>query len=369
MTFSVMILGGYGNFGGFIARQLANDKQIRLTIAGRDLDKAQNFVDQLYAVHTAYAVCVNVNENIDKVLTQYKPDIVINCCGPFQGKDYHVAQCCIEHACHYIDIADGRDFVANCDQLHDKALAANVLVCCGASSVPALSSAVIDAYKDQFRRLEEVEYAISTAQKTPRGLATTKAILSYAGKPFKTLINGKWQDVYGWQDIQIRRFWELGARWLCNCDVPDLELFAKRYPTLKTIRFQAGLELFILHGGLYALSWLVRIGLLSTLKPFSKSLLAMSNIFNIIGTDKSGFYMKLSGSNHQGKPKSLQFNLCAKAGNGHYIPCMPAVILTKKLVQGALEKKGATACMGLITLQEYMASLDELDVSWCVEPL
>jgi hypothetical protein len=44
--------------------------------------------------------------------------------------------------------------------------------------------------KPEFKNLEMVEYSISTAQKTNRGLATTAAILSYIGKPFKTLING-----------------------------------------------------------------------------------------------------------------------------------------------------------------------------------
>src|SRR5256885_7469806 len=29
-------------------------------------------------------------------------------------------------------------------------------------------------------------------------------------------------------------------RWLGSCDVPDLELFPQRYPTVRTVSFQAG---------------------------------------------------------------------------------------------------------------------------------
>jgi predicted dinucleotide-binding enzyme len=36
----VLIIGGYGNFGGYIARALAPEAQIKLLIAGRSLDKA-----------------------------------------------------------------------------------------------------------------------------------------------------------------------------------------------------------------------------------------------------------------------------------------------------------------------------------------
>ena len=67
--------------------------------------------------------------------------------------------------------------------------------------------------------------------------------MSYAGKPFTTLIDGTMKQVYGWQDLRWRKFRGLGWRALGNCDVPDLALFPRRYPDLKTIRFQAGLEL------------------------------------------------------------------------------------------------------------------------------
>jgi hypothetical protein len=44
-----------------------------------------------------------------------------------------------------VDLADGRDFVCGIDVLDPQAKAAGVLLLSGASSVPALSSAVVDA--------------------------------------------------------------------------------------------------------------------------------------------------------------------------------------------------------------------------------
>src|SRR5690606_27876371 len=105
-------------------------------------------------------------------------------------------------------------------------------------------------------------YGITTAQKTTRGVATTAAILSYTGKPFKTLVDGEMQNVYGWQNLHAHKYSTLGWRLLGNCNVPDLELFPTLYPKLKTVRFYAGLELPFIHITLWALSWLVRIGLI-----------------------------------------------------------------------------------------------------------
>ncbi|WP_157096704.1 KR domain-containing protein [Tsuneonella dongtanensis] len=40
MTVRVVVVGGYGNFGTYVARSLARDAGIRLVIAGRRPDQA-----------------------------------------------------------------------------------------------------------------------------------------------------------------------------------------------------------------------------------------------------------------------------------------------------------------------------------------
>ena len=69
------------------------------------------------------------------------------------------------------------------------------------------------------------------------------------------------QRVFGWQGLHSEVYPELGRRWFGYCDVPDLELFPLRYPTLKQIRFGAGHEIAILHFGTWLLSWGARFGL------------------------------------------------------------------------------------------------------------
>lgn len=83
------------------------------------------------------------------------------------------------------------------------------------------------------------------------------------------LADGRLQPVYGWLDLRTRHFFGLGNRWLGNCDIPDLDLFPQRYPTLENLRFQAGLELKAVHGMLFFMSWLVRLKLLRSLQPMA----------------------------------------------------------------------------------------------------
>ncbi len=360
MTQRVLILGGYGNFGSFIAKSLSAEPGIKLIIAGRSAEKAQNFAASLNAEWAA----MDIHQNLDQSLAQIRPDIVIHTSGPFQRQSYDVAETCIRHGCHYIDLADAREFVANVGMLDITARAAKVLVVSGASSVPCLTAAVIDEYQTQFHALESVDYAIATAQQTNRGLATTRAVLSYAGKPFTTLINGVMKTVYGWQNLHFHHFPGLGWRPLGNCNVPDLALFPARYPNLKTIRFYAGLEVPFEHIGLWLLSWLARLGIIPPLDKFASLLLNFSRLFDSLGSDRSGFYMKLSGQDADNQSKSITFNLTAKDGFGPYIPCMPAILLARKLIHGDITTRGAQPCLGLITLADYLDGLAPYPITW-----
>lgn len=356
----VLIIGGYGNFGSFISRSLANQEKINLVIAGRSLTKAQSLAEEI----SADAVVIDIHDNLETRLQEIKPDIVIHTSGPFQSQGYVVAEACIKCGTDYIDLADGREFVSGIDSLDQEAKQAGVLVVSGASSVPCLTSALIDHYSGEFGVLESLDYGITTAQKTTRGVATTAAILSYTGKSFKTLIDGEEHNVYGWQSLRARKYSGLGWRLLGNCNVPDLELFPKMYPELKTVKFYAGLELPFIHVTLWALSWLVRIGVVKSLEPSAPLLLKLSFLFDWLGSASSGFHMGLTGKDEYGKSKTIRFELTACSGDGPFIPCIPAILLVKKLVSGEIESRGATPCVGMISKKEYLDALGEMDISW-----
>ena len=362
----ILIIGGYGNFGRFIARFLAREDNIQLIIGGRNKDKAKALAVELPATNTPKTARIDIKQGLPQSLSAIKPDIVIHTSGPYQGQSYHVAQACIDQGCHYIDLADARNFVAGIETLDSAAKEKSVVICSGASSVPCLTSAIIDEYIDEFGTLEKLDYAIATAQNTERGLATMRAVLSYAGKPFKTLIDGEMRDVYGWLGLRGRKYWQLNTRLLGNCDIPDLEIFPKRYPSLKTIRFQAGLEVKLVHLSLWALSALARVKLFPPLEPLAPWFLKVSDWFDPFGTKNSGFFMQLSGTDHKGQPKDVLFDLVAREGDGLYIPAMPAILMAKKLANGDITKTGASPCVGFITLDEYMTGLSALAIEWRV---
>lgn len=360
MTQHVLILGGYGNFGKRIAIALTK-AGVSVIIAGRDAAKADALIAQLPA-GLAQAAVFDLKVELATQLEALRPAVVIHTAGPFQNSDYSVAEICIAAGVHYIDLADARDFVAGFSALDSIAKSRDVVAISGASTVPALSSAVLEHFLPEFTRIDSMEYGISPGQKAERGLATTRGVLSYVGKRLKPFPawEGK-KRVYGWQDVHRVHYPEIGVRWMANCDIPDLDLFPARYD-IKAMRFSAGLELPILHLGLWLMSWPARLGLPLNLQNDAQSLLDASNHFNRFGTDKGGMHVIIRGGDRNGKPIARRWYVIARRGHGPEIPTVPAILLAKRLLRGDAPAVGAQACVGLITLKDYMAELEDFAI-------
>ncbi len=350
---SVLILGGYGNFGKRIASALTRDN-IPVIIAGRDSEKASSFAKQL-PVKLAQAACFDVRKDLARELNRLNPAVVINTCGPFQNSNYDVAETCIQSAVPYIDLADGRDFVVGIKALDNKARTAGVPVISGASTVPGLSSAVLDKYKDLFSEIDQMIYGISPGQGAERGLATTQGILSYLGKKLSPT-QGSSASRYGWQDIYRQEFPLLGKRWMANCDIPDLDLLPSHY-NIKSLQFSAGMELSLLHLGLWGLSWLIRWGIPLELEKHAASLLKLSNWFNIFGTSDGGMHIILKGKDNNAQALTKKWFIIGLDGDGPQIPTIPAIILAKKIIRGESVPSGAMPCVGLVNLNDYLKEL------------
>lgn len=364
---TVLVLGGYGFFGQRICASLAPDPSIRLLVGGRHRDHALETVQRL-GLGTEQALAIDANHSdFGRVLNDSRAEILIHTAGPFQQQDYRVARAAIQAGCHYIDLADGRQFVAGIAALDAVARKRGVSVISGASSIPALSSAAVDRYQPRFARLESIELAISSGARAP-GLATVQGIFGYVGRPFHYLSDGEPVTAHGWLGLRRHRFPSpLGARWLCRCDIPDLTLFPSRYPGVTTVSFEAGFASDLGHLVVWTLAWLVKTRVLPSAAPFAAPLNRLSRWIEPFVSDKGGMFVRLKGLGHDGKPLRITWNLVAQNNHGPHIPCGAAVALTQKLCSNVRLPSGAMPCMGLLSVEEYLAALPGLNLQEVVE--
>jgi saccharopine dehydrogenase-like NADP-dependent oxidoreductase len=361
----ILIVGGYGAFGARIAERLARSGGFELIIAGRQFAAAQSFADQLSAKHciAARATVIDATGVSADALRTLDARVVINASGPFQRQDYSLARAAISAGMHYLDLSDARHFVNGISGLDADAKAAGVLVLSGASTVPALATAVVDHLAPGFARLDSLTYGLSPGNAYDPGRATTASILGGLGQPFTSQTGGMMQTVYGWAGSHRHTFPVLGRRWMARCDVPDLDIMPTRYPTLRDVQFYAGVEVSAFHLTLAALATVRRYRLLPDLTPLTIPLLWVKRRLGWLGTDDGGMFVTLQGIGPDGRVKRVDWHLIARRGHGPYIPTLAAVVLAKRLARGEGDTAaGAGPCVGYVSLADLLAEVADLNI-------
>lgn len=353
MARRVMVLGATGVFGSRIAARLAHDARFELLLAGRREAPLKALRASIGDARLRIHVLDMGATDFLTALAALRPQLVIHAAGPFQGQDYRVAEACMAAGSDYVDLADGRDFVCGFSRLDERARAAGRLLVSGASSVPALSSAAVDALLPGFGTLVAIEHAINPGNRTPRGDATVASILGYCGRPIRLWRNGRWDLARGWMDSR-RQWFPFGRRRVGVCDIPDLELFPARYPQARSVVFRAGLELPLLQWATWGMGVLVRLGLIRDLARHAPALRRMSEWFVRFGSDVGGMAVELHGTDKQGHPLHLCWWLDADAGDGPQVPVTPAIVFARRWADGLVAAKGAMPCMGLLTLEQIV---------------
>jgi hypothetical protein len=72
--------------------------------------------------------------------------------------------------------------------------------------------------------------------------------------------------------------------------------------------------------------------------------------------------VRMDGIGTDGKPLNLEWQLLAAQNHGPHIPCGAAIALATKLARGDALPCGAMPCMGILTVEDYLAALRGFDV-------
>ncbi|WP_349437670.1 DUF4166 domain-containing protein [Pararhizobium sp. A13] len=356
----VLILGGYGTFGGRLARLLADEPRLTLLIAGRSLDKAMAFAATLQANVAIEPVVMDRSGDTMAVLGALKPDLVVDASGPFQdtGPDpYHLVKACIALRICYLDLADATAFVAGISSLDAQAREAGVFALSGCSSFPALSFAALDALKPGFASIGTVSAGIAPSPRARMGLNVVKAVCSYAGKKVPLVRDGKAETGYGLINSVKRTIAPPGCvplrrRHFALADAPDLALLPQAITGLQSAFTGAGTEPQMLQRLLGVCAWLARLGLVRSLSPLAPLFHRVSQRL-AFGEHRGGMFVAVTGRTANGSALERSWHLIAKGDDGPFIPAMAAEAIIRHWLAGDKAEAGARAAAGELTLSDF----------------
>lgn len=361
----ILLLGGYGVFGSRIAARLAAAGH-EVLVAGRSAEKAARF-----CAGKAGLIPVALDRaRIADALALHRPALLIDATGPFQEMDYAVPRTCIAAGVHYCDIADGRAFVCGIGELDAEARSAGVTVIAGASSLPALSGAVVRGLAEGLDRIRSVDIALSASNRATAGPAVAAGIIRQAGQPIAVWRGGRWQRGFGWQDIGWEHYavagWPSVTRRLVTLvDVPDLTLLPDRLPGRPAVRMRAGAELAAENLALWFASWPIRWGLFRSSRWLVRLVKPWRALVGRVGSDSSAMKVTLTGD-RLGDRIERRWILVATEGAGPEIPALAVPPIAERILSEA-EPPGARDAGLSLALEDYEPMLAELSVRHAVD--
>ncbi|HMK80905.1 MAG TPA: DUF4166 domain-containing protein [Xanthobacteraceae bacterium] len=350
----VLILGGYGTFGGRLVRLLAAEPRLTLIVAGRSLRQAQAFCAAGAAQAALVPAAFDRDGDAEAQLAALAPDIVVDASGPFQvyGDPYRVVRAALARGVDYLDLADGSDFVAGIAPFDAPAKSCGIFVLAGASSFPLLTAAVVRRLSAGMACVEAVSAGIAPSPHVTLGLNVIRSIASYCGKPFARIRDGKPSVGYGL--TESRRFTiappgcvPLGNRRFSLVDAPDLKVLPALWPSLREVWIGAGTVPESLHRVLNLCAWAVRLRLLPSLLPFARAMHGMTRRLRW-GEHRGGMFVAVRGG-----ALTRSWHMIAEGDDGPFIPSMACAAIIRRCLDGARPAPGARAATRDIELDDY----------------
>ena len=358
----VLILGGYGTFGGRLAQLLADEARLTLVIAGRSRAKAEAFCAKLAAAATLVAMVFDREGDVEAQLRDIAPAIVVDATGPFQdyGADpYRVVRAALALGIDYLDLSDGADFVQGIVQFDAGAQQRGVVVLSGVSSFPVLTAAVVRRLARGMARMDTVTGGIAPSPYANVGINVIRAIASYAGKPVAKIRDGR--PSTGYALVDTRRYTiappgrlPLHPTRFSLVDVPDIQVLPGLWPSLRLVWMGAGPVPEIWHRVLNALAWMVRLKLLPSLLPFAGLMYRAINAL-AWGEHRGGMFVAVEGIGPGGNTIERSWHLTAEVDDGPMIPSMAAEAIIRHTLAGRRPAVGARAAATDLELEDYDA--------------
>ncbi|WP_296743031.1 SDR family oxidoreductase [Mesorhizobium sp.] len=359
----LLIVGGYGTFGGRIVQLLQSEPRLTLIVAGRSIARAETYCGNR---RNAKAVLVPAlfdrDGDLRAQLATLRPDIVVDASGPFQAYGegcYRLIETCIGERIGYLDLADGSDFVAGVAGFDAAARAAGVFALSGVSSFPVLTAAVARRLASDMARVDSIRGGIAPSPFAGVGENVIRGIASYAGKPVRLVRDG--QPAEGRPLTEQMRYTiappgrvPVRSTLFSLVDVPDLRALAALWPQAGTIWMGAGPVPEVLHRALIGLAWLVRAGLVRSLSPLAPLMHWASNRL-AWGEHRGGMFVEVAGVDKSGKPAKRSWHLLAEGDDGPLIPSMAVEAIVRKTLAGQTPPPGARAAVRDLELEDYEA--------------
>ncbi len=233
---TILILGGYGYTGKFLAKHLLAQTDVNIIIAGRSLEKAQAFADGLNDSHvTARRADASDLDSLTRALQNVSLCLVA---APTTHHAETVIRACINARVDYLDVQLSSKKLNALFAARNEIKQAGLCFITEAGFHPGLPAAMI---RYAATKLDSIESAVTAGYLNMQNLPYTEAVdelmegfLDYQAQVYK---KGAWTKPTDWDSRSFNFGDGIGKRTGYSMFFDELRDIPSMYPTLKETGF------------------------------------------------------------------------------------------------------------------------------------
>jgi saccharopine dehydrogenase (NAD+, L-lysine forming) len=219
----ILVVGGYGNVGQTICRDLGEKFPGKIIAAGRSYKKAEQFSLLTNGNVIPKEFDVLNNRKWNEVLNDVF--IVVMC---LDQEDTRFVEICIKKGIHYIDITASYKFLSQVEVLNLRAKKSGVTVVLGVGLSPGLSNLLVKYSKSNFDSIERAEIFIMLGLGDKHGRAAIEWTVDNINSVFSVLEENSYKPVKSFEDGKKTLFpGSLGTRTAYRFDFVDQHVIPK----------------------------------------------------------------------------------------------------------------------------------------------
>lgn len=190
----ILIVGGYGQVGRSIAERLAPEFPGRVTIAGRNLEKAKAAATEVG--HDAQGRVVDIFA-ADAGGALEDVALVLVC---LDQTDTRFVEQCLSRGIHYVDISAEHAFLSQVETLDDLAKRNGATALLSVGTAPGLTNLLAARARDRMTRLDRIDILLEFGLGDHHGQAAVEWMFDNLDASYEVMENGRARQVRSFGD-------------------------------------------------------------------------------------------------------------------------------------------------------------------------
>lgn len=351
----IVVLGGCGDMGSFVVRDIMAHSDAEVVIADYRLDAAKKLAEELGPRASARFVDATKEDSLVEVMRG--ADAAVGCIGPFYKFAAPMTRAAVKAGVNYVDICDDYGPIPEVLGLDAEARRVGVTAITGLGWTPGITNLMA---RDGASRLDEVDaihVAWAGGAADSQGLAVIKHVFYAVTGEVPTYMDGDWKNIPASSGAEVVEFpAPLGRIRVFHCGHPE-PLTIPRYIRAKTVTLKGALTPDWNNKLVDVFNALRLINTPRKIDRVAKVIHAIEGIFRAGGVPFSGARVDVIGRK-DGQERRYTYTTVDKMGR---LTGIPAAIGAVMLAQRTLPA-GVFAPEGCLEPEPFFAELAKRNV-------